>query len=470
MLATLQVGVITHRAAHGRRLPPKPAVIATSVFIFGACIAVSLLPLVGVVKPYALTDGGFCYVDWYDRPQAITMLGISVPTMAAVVALYGGAMRTGEWETPLDLLLLIIGFLSAWVLWPPASIIGLVGGSFPQYYMIAGGVGAHAQALINPFLYGVRWRNALVRHGGLVRTTRPKRRKDKKQKQTPTLGRHTTARQMRPLTPYGIVPGGSPPQILPSDPEEAWELRAWRARGSPTKPAVAKLEVAVEKDVGFKGGATAEQAQTARAATAVQAKQRGRIARREGAATRAAAARTQVEEDSIERKVHLGHVLSADEIEEQRQRAAQEGKEVEAQLDSKLELGHMLSADEVEEQRQRAAREEEEAEAEAEAEAAEAEAEAELEAAAAMIQNAAATTGVSAEKLAAAALIQGSALGDTSQAEKDAAAAMIQNAAADTGVSAEKLAAAALIQNAAAGGNSLSEKDAAAVLIQNAAS
>ena len=377
MLATLQVGVITHRAAHGRRLPPKPAVIATSVFIFGACIAVSLLPLVGVVKPYALTDGGFCYVDWYDRPQAITMLGISVPTMAAVVALYGGAMRTGEWETPLDLLLLIIGFLSAWVLWPPASIIGLVGGSFPQYYMIAGGVGAHAQALINPFLYGVRWRNALVRHGGLVRTTRPKRRKDKKQKQTPTLGRHTTARQMRPLTPYGIVPGGSPPQILPSDPEEAWELRAWRARGSPTKPAVAKLEVAVEKDVGFKGGATAEQAQTARAATAVQAKQRGRIARREGAATRAAAARTQVEEDSIERKVHLGHVLSADEIEEQRQRAAQEGKEVEAQLDSKLELGHMLSADEVEEQRQRAAREEEEAEAEAEAEAAEAEAEAE---------------------------------------------------------------------------------------------
>ena len=234
MLATLQVGLITHRAAHGRRLPPKPAVIATSVFIFGACFAVSLLPLVGVVKPYALTDGGFCYVDWYDPPQAIYMLGISVPTMAAVVALYGGAMHTGEWYKKEELLVLIIGFLSAWVLWPPAAIVGLVGGTFPPSYMIAGAFLGHAQALINPYLYGVRWRNALVRHGGLVRTNRPARRKKGKQKQTPTLGRHATARAMRPLTPYAVVPGGgSPPQILPSgSPEEAWELRAWRARGS----------------------------------------------------------------------------------------------------------------------------------------------------------------------------------------------------------------------------------------------
>ena len=40
-------------------------------------------------------------------------------------------------------------------------------------YMIAGGVLGHVQALINPYLYGVRWRNALVRHGGLVRATKP---------------------------------------------------------------------------------------------------------------------------------------------------------------------------------------------------------------------------------------------------------------------------------------------------------
>ena len=92
---------------------------------------------------------------------------------------------------------------------------------------------------------------------------------------------------------------------------------------------------------------------------------------------------------------------------------------------------------------------------------------AEKDAAASMIQNAAATTGVSAEKLAAAAMIQNAAAGDTSQAEKEAAAAMIQNAAAKTGVSEEMIAAAALIQNsaaAAAGGTAVSEKDAAAIL------
>jgi len=33
-----------------------------------------------------------------------------------------------------------------------------------------------------------------------------------------------------------VQPGESPPQIPPSEPEEAWELRAWRARGSATRP------------------------------------------------------------------------------------------------------------------------------------------------------------------------------------------------------------------------------------------
>ena len=44
------------------------------------------------------------------------------------------------------------------------------------HYMIAGGVLGHAQALINPYLYGVRWRNALVRHAGLVGATKPDER------------------------------------------------------------------------------------------------------------------------------------------------------------------------------------------------------------------------------------------------------------------------------------------------------
>ena len=64
------------------------------------------------------------------------------------------------------LLLLILGFLSAWVLWLPASIIGLIGGTFPPHYMIAGGVLGHAQALINPYVYGVRWRRSSLRIDG----------------------------------------------------------------------------------------------------------------------------------------------------------------------------------------------------------------------------------------------------------------------------------------------------------------
>ena len=33
----------------------------------------------------------FCYIDWFDPPQAVIMLLVSLPTMITVVALYGGA-------------------------------------------------------------------------------------------------------------------------------------------------------------------------------------------------------------------------------------------------------------------------------------------------------------------------------------------------------------------------------------------
>ena len=55
MLATLQVGVITYRVAHNKRLPSKRAVTAASVSIFVLCTIISLLPLAGATKPYALS-------------------------------------------------------------------------------------------------------------------------------------------------------------------------------------------------------------------------------------------------------------------------------------------------------------------------------------------------------------------------------------------------------------------------------
>jgi len=137
--------------------------VAASAGIFLLAALVSALPLAGATKPYAYSGEGFCYIDWYDVPQAVIMLLICLPTMAAVVALYGLAAR-GDWEEKSDLALLVLAFLSAWVLWPPAGIIGLSGGSFPKHSMIAGAVLGHAQALINPYLYGVRWRRAMVRY------------------------------------------------------------------------------------------------------------------------------------------------------------------------------------------------------------------------------------------------------------------------------------------------------------------
>lgn len=166
MLATLLVGVITYKAAFNKHLPSKRVVVASSACIFAFCAVVALLPIVGATRPYALTDGGFCYIDWFDPPQAIIMLIVCLPTMVGVLALYGAAALRGEWEKKLDLVLLLVGFLSAWVLWPPASFIGLANGSFPPHYMIAGGVAGHAQALINPYLYGMRWREAMVRQSG----------------------------------------------------------------------------------------------------------------------------------------------------------------------------------------------------------------------------------------------------------------------------------------------------------------
>lgn len=165
MLATLLVAWMSYRAAHNKLLPSTRVTVVVGASIFAFATLICLLPLVGATGPYIYTSGKFCYMDFHDPPQSIVMLLICVPSIIAVVALYGAAAR-GAWENKLDLLLLTLAFLSAWVLWPPASIIGLADGTFPAHYMISGGILGHAQALINPYLYGMRWRNAMVRHTG----------------------------------------------------------------------------------------------------------------------------------------------------------------------------------------------------------------------------------------------------------------------------------------------------------------
>ena len=82
---------------------------------------------------------------------------------------------------------------------------------------------------------------------------------------------------------------------------------------------------------------------------------------REGRRGRVHFGHGQSSEDPLERKLRLGHMLSADEVEELTRRAA-EAEEMEDPLERKLRLGHMLTDEEVQELTLRAVAEEEEEE------------------------------------------------------------------------------------------------------------
>ena len=86
---------------------------------------------------------------------------------------------------------------------------------------------------------------------------------------------------------------------------------------------------------------------------------------REGRRGRVHFGHGQSSEDPLERKLRLGHMLSADEVEELTRRAA-EAEEMEDPLERKLRLGHMLTDEEVQELTLRAVAEEEEEEEEGE--------------------------------------------------------------------------------------------------------
>jgi len=53
---------------------------------------------------------------------------------------------------------LVASYLFTWILWPVASILTLSDQSFPSGLLIAGGILGHAQALVNPLLYGWSWK------------------------------------------------------------------------------------------------------------------------------------------------------------------------------------------------------------------------------------------------------------------------------------------------------------------------
>lgn len=159
MLSTLWVTYITFKAVGG----VSSVTMRTSLLVGGGVLAFSAfftaLPFMGVGS-FEFTGEGFCYFNWHDKALATLMLLVTLPTMVASVTFLALTLKRGGWPSQLDLILMLFGFLSAWILWVPASIIGLSGAPFPTRYMISGGVMGHAQALLNPYIYGVRWRRS----------------------------------------------------------------------------------------------------------------------------------------------------------------------------------------------------------------------------------------------------------------------------------------------------------------------
>jgi len=113
---------------------------------------------------FTSTGEGFCYADFHDKALAAIMLVVTLGAMLPTIGLLASLLVHGGWPVG-DLWLMLLGFVSAWVLWPPASIIGLSGSAFPQHYMISGGILGHAQAIVNPIVYGLRWRSTVVGAG-----------------------------------------------------------------------------------------------------------------------------------------------------------------------------------------------------------------------------------------------------------------------------------------------------------------
>lgn len=175
MLSGMLIAVYTHKIANGfsmlgqdgldSKLPSKKFTTIVAVSIFVLALLVAMLPIVAFGH-YKNNNEGFCYIDWFDGAQSGIMFAITLPTFVITVAIYVRVLARGRWPNTLDIVLLLLSFISAWVLWLPASIMGFAQTPFPTGYHISGGVLGHAQALVNPYLYGIRWRDTLIGLGG----------------------------------------------------------------------------------------------------------------------------------------------------------------------------------------------------------------------------------------------------------------------------------------------------------------
>jgi len=164
MTSTVWVSLLTYRAVVGRAAYSAKVGVLVNVVIMLLTAVYSALPFMGV-GAFTYSGEGFCYFDWYNPALSSTLLLIVIVCMAATLGLLGAALRRGGWRSKYDLYLMGLSLISAWCLWLPACIMGLAGVAFPPRFMITGAVLGHAQAIINPLVYGLRWRKSALTLG-----------------------------------------------------------------------------------------------------------------------------------------------------------------------------------------------------------------------------------------------------------------------------------------------------------------
>jgi len=136
-------------------------IIAAFVMAFVQC----MLPVIGVGS-YKYSGEGYCYIDWSDTAQAVCLELVLYPMFGLTMYWFiQCALHPATEDSDFQpwWWVLALSCFSAWIGWVPAIFIGLGSDtpypdSFPSGYMITVGAFAHFQPLINPYLYGVKWK------------------------------------------------------------------------------------------------------------------------------------------------------------------------------------------------------------------------------------------------------------------------------------------------------------------------
>ena len=119
----------------------------STILLIAACLFASMPLMQG--DEYALTSGGYCYADFTNKTQAAIILSFTLAFLSLSTFLW---VKIGQWR---DYWYYYLVFFCTWVMWIPATSYGISqSAEIASPYMLVGAILGHAQAIINPLLYG----------------------------------------------------------------------------------------------------------------------------------------------------------------------------------------------------------------------------------------------------------------------------------------------------------------------------